>query len=72
MASTTPQEVVAAQHFLVTKSLKIPARRFAASAKETGKSFSSLVTFIGRLYRGDTNQPEQLRERLSGLTNSTP
>ncbi len=72
MTSVTPQEVSAAREFLVTKKIKLPARKFAISARETGKSFSHLVTFIGRLYRGDTNQPEQLRERMAGITNSQP
>lgn len=45
-------------------SFEVSPRRFAASSKETGKTFAELLAFIGRLYDGRQNEAGTNREIL--------
>jgi flagellar hook-basal body complex protein FliE len=68
----TPAEIRAAQSYLRKKRKTPPVspRKFAAAAKEQGKSFSELLQFIMRIFQGQQNQASQQRERVLAASRS--
>jgi hypothetical protein len=58
------QEIRAARSFLKRRKAAPPISpaRFAAAAKEQGKSFSELIRFLMRTYEGQQNEQAQRRE----------
>jgi hypothetical protein len=63
----TPEEVRKARAFLRRRGIgthQIPPRKFAAAAKEQGKTFSELLRFIARLMDGAQNEAAQRREKI--------
>lgn len=68
-----PEEIRAARAYLRRRgvgSAEIPPRRFAAAAKETGKTFSELLRLIARLYQGRQNSIGANAENLSQISSS--
>lgn len=64
----TPLEIRKARAFLRRRGIgthQVSPRRFANSSKETGKSFTELLAFIGRLLDGAQNEAAQRRENIS-------
>lgn len=72
MSRTTPQEVRAAASYLRKRGKTPPVspRKFAAAAKEQGRSFSELLAFIMRVFQGQQNQSSQRREQVRAATGS--
>lgn len=68
----TPAEVKAAQDYLRTSPVKVPAHKLAASSKELGKSFDDTLSFIRSLAEGQTNQDEQVKRRINAETGAKP
>jgi len=68
--STAPSsgEVKAAQSYLATSPVKVPAHKLAASSKELGKSLDGTMSFLRSLYEGQTNEAQQQKERLDAIS----
>jgi hypothetical protein len=68
--STAPSsgEVKAAQSYLATSPVKVPAHKLAASSKELGKSLDGSMSFLRSLYEGQTNEAQQQKERLDAIS----
>lgn len=63
----SPEEVRRARAFLRRRGIgthQIPPRRFAAAAKEQGKTFTELLKFIGRLLDGSQGEAGRRREKI--------
>jgi hypothetical protein len=67
-------EVNKARSFLrgqvFTRAGEIPPRRFAAASKETGSSFSDLLSVIARSYAGGQGSDLQRQEDISAAAKS--
>jgi hypothetical protein len=67
MAMLKASDIRMARAFLRKRGIgssEISPRKFAASSRETGKTFAELLAFIGRLYDGRQNQASVNREIL--------
>jgi tRNA isopentenyl-2-thiomethyl-A-37 hydroxylase MiaE len=63
----SPEEVRKARAFLRRRGIathQISPRKFAAAAKEQGKTFTELLRFIGRLMDGAQNEAASRREKI--------
>lgn len=61
-----------AQAYLNTTGLKLKPAHLAAAAAESGKSFDETLRLIRSLAEGGTNQEQQLKERLMGISGTVP
>lgn len=64
----SPAEVRAARAFLRQRGVstkEIPPRKFANAAKELGKGFRELLSYLRRLRSGGQNQSAQRRENIA-------
>jgi hypothetical protein len=60
-------EIKAAQSYLATAPVKVPAHKLAASSKELGKSLSDTLSFLRSLDEGQTNEAQDQKERIDAI-----
>jgi hypothetical protein len=67
-----PIAVRDAQRYINTNGLKLRPQHLAAASAETGKSFDETLRLIRSLAEGATNQDQQMKERMMGISGTVP